>query len=461
MKKYTYHISLFSLLLVMSACSKQLDLKPEGTMVESELLKNQQTTEGYLGSTYLSMMEAVASDNYLVGDVTAGVATTFDQNIIKGTMDPRDDRYSAIWSLPYATINQCNVIISQLPKYGQFDKNKQAVFIAEARFIRAYCYMALLRLYGDGALENKPENMGVPLRLESFDGYDGSQDVPRAANGEVYTQILKDLDAAIPDLPANRGDALSQGSRATKGAANALAARVCLYSHAYDKAVTYAQAALTGNVYHLQPTFWDLWPDNYVSSQGSYPISSEILFAFPESFNKTSRYNDNNGIYYVYGFSEPIPDFLNTYTVGDERRDSLMLFHDPIMRKFTDQNIRDNVPMIRLPEVMLTLAEAMAQTKGVNATSVDLLNQVFARAYTKNGPPKVYTTADFATPAALVTRILQERRWELAFEGFARYDAIRSGQAPNPQLPANRYAWPIPQHEIDITKGLIKQNPGY
>lgn len=461
MKKYKYHISLFTLLLAMSACSNQLDLKPEGTMVEAELLKNEQTTEGYLGSTYLGMMNAVASDSYLVGDVTAGVAATGDQNVIKGTMDPRDDRYSPIWSKPYVAINQCNTIISQLPKYGQFDKNKQAVFIAEAKFIRAYCYMTLLRLYGDGALQGKSGNMGVPLRLESFDGYDGSQNITRATNGEVYTQILKDLDAAIADLPATRGDALSQGSRATKGAANALAARVCLYSQAYDKAAVYAQAAMTGNIYRLQPTFWDLWSDNYLTSTGSYPLSSEILFALPESFNKSSKYNDNNGIYYVYGFYNPVPDFLSTYTAGDERHDSLMLSHHPVMRKFTDMNIRDNVPLIRLPEVMLTLAESLAQTKGVNSTSIDLLNTVFARAYSKNGPPKVYTAADFTTPAALVARILQERRWELAFEGFARFDAIRSNNAPNPQLPANRYAWPIPQHEIDITKGLIKQNTGY
>lgn len=461
MKKYTYHISLFSLLLVMSACSKQLDLKPEGTMVESELLKNEQTAEGYLASTYLSMMAAVAGDNYQLADITAGIADTYDKDLVKGNVDPRDESYTPLWSLPYAAINQCNVIISQLPKYATFDKSKQAVFIGEARFIRAYCYLVLLRLYGDGALQGKAGNMGVPLRLGAFDGYDGSQNVARATNGEVYTQILQDLDAAIPDLPVSRVDALSQGSRATRGAANALAARVCLYSQAYDKAVTYAQAAMSGNLYHLQPTFWDLWPDHYVESPGSYPLNNETLFALPESFNKTARYNDNNGIYYASGYNNPLPDFLNSYAAGDERRDSLMLSHDPIMRKFTDQNLRDNVVLIRLPEVMLTLAEALTQTKGVNSTAIDLLNQVNARAYTKKGVPHVYTAADFATPAALISRILQERRWELAFEGFARFDAIRSNTAPNPEMPAAHYAMPIPQHEIDITQGLIKQNTGY
>ncbi|MBS0029153.1 RagB/SusD family nutrient uptake outer membrane protein [Chitinophaga sp. 22321] len=460
MKKYRYHISLFTLLLALCACSKQLDLKPEGTMVEAELLKNEQTTESYLASTYLKMMDAVAGNSYLLGDITAGIADTFDKNLVKGSIDPRDDQYATLWSQPYITINQCNVIISRLSKYAAFDKSKQAGFIAEARFIRAYCYMVLLRIYGDGALQGKGGNMGVPLRLSAFDGYDGSQDLPRATNDEVYTQMLNDLDAAIPDLPVSRGNVLNQGSRATKGAANALAARICLYKQAYDKTAAYAQAAMSGNVYHLQPNFWSLWPDNS-ASQGSYQLSSEILFALPESFNKSSKLNDNNGIYYAYGFNNPLPAFLNSYAPGDERKDSLLLSGKTVIRKFTDMNIRDNVPLIRLPEVMLTAAEALAQTKGVNSTSIDLLNQVYARAYTKSGVPHTYVAADFPTPAALIARIRQERKWELAFEGFARFDAIRANTAPNPELPANRYAMPVPQHEIDITRGLIKQTPGY
>ncbi|TWF41469.1 SusD-like starch-binding protein associating with outer membrane [Chitinophaga polysaccharea] len=461
MKKYRYHISLFTLLLALCACNKQLDLKPENTMVESELLKNEPTTVNYLADTYIRMMNACAGNNYIFGDVTGNVASGFDQNIVNGTIDPSSENYASLWSAPYLAINQANVIITQLPRWAQFDKSRQAVYIAEAKFIRAFCYLTLIQLYGDGALQNKPDNMGVPLRLGAFDGYDGSQDIPRATNKAVYTQILKDLDEAIADLPANRGDALNQASRATKGAANALAARTCLYTRQYDKAAAYAQAAMAGNYYQLQSNFWTLWPDHNKQSTGSYPLSSELLFAFPESYNKSSKYNDNNGIYYASGYTKPLPSFLATYGAGDERNDSLMLYYKAIIRKFTDTNTRDNVPMIRLPEVMLTAAEALAHTQGINGTSINLLNQVYARAYTKNGVPHVYTAADFGTPTDLITRILQERKWELAFEGFARFDAIRNDMAPNPQLPANRYALPVPQHEIDITQGLIKQNPGY
>lgn len=457
MKRYSCYIYAALLLATLGACSRQLDLKPEGTMVEADLLKNKQTTESFLADTYLQLMKSGCGNAFIFGDVTGNVVSSFDQALVKGAVDPRDANYDALWSTPYATINQANVIITQLPKHASFDVALQQQFIAEAKFIRAFGHLMLLQLYGDGALQNKPNNMGIPLMLQSFDGYDGSQNKARNTNAEVYTQILKDLDEAIAVLPEKRTDPVAQASRATKGAAAALAARVCLFRQDYAKAAAYANMVLTAKQYALQPSFVALWPDNAKGS-GKYPLTTESIFAFPESWNSTVY--GNHGIYYSYGYYPPLPDFLAIYEAQDERLAD-MFTATRQMRKFTDPKVMDNVNMIRLPEVMLTAAEAMAQTSGVNAAAVDLLNKVYARAYTKSPVPKVYTVADFATKQQLVDRILLERKRELAFEGFARFDAIRSGQQPNPLLPVNKYAMPIPQREIDITSGLIAQNPGY
>ncbi|MET6999912.1 RagB/SusD family nutrient uptake outer membrane protein [Chitinophaga defluvii] len=461
-KRHIHNYLLPLLLLLMgTACNKQLDLKPENTMVESELLKNEGTTESFLGDTYLQLMAACGGNAFTLPDFSAATAKGYDNAIVSGDVDPRDKNYYGLWDQPYKTINQANVIITQLGKYATFDKTRQQGFIAEAKFIRAMAYLQLLEMYGDGALQNKPENMGVPLRLESFEGYDGSQIIPRATNGAVYTQIIKDLDEAIAVLPADRKDALDQGSRATRGAANALAARVSLYEGKYDKAATYAAAAMEGNRYQLASSFEELWP-NHAEGGGRYPINKEVLFAFPESFNNTNRYNDSHGIYYIY--YTPEAGFMSTYQATDERATELMVL-GPLgidaMRKFTDPNTRDNVTMIRLAEVMLTRAEALARKDGVNAISVGLLNEVYARAFTKSPVPKVYTAADFPNAQALIDRILQERKWELAFEGFARYDAIRTGKRPNPLMPPEKFYLPVPQREIDVTNGLIKQSPGF
>ncbi|RBL91216.1 RagB/SusD family nutrient uptake outer membrane protein [Chitinophaga flava] len=457
MKRYSSYIYSLLLLVVLVACNKQLDLKPEGTMVEADLLKNKQTTESFLADTYLRMMDACGGNMYLFADVTGNVVSSFDQAVVKGNVDPRDKNYDDLWRKPYMTINQANVIITQLSRYATFDAGLQQRFIAEARFIRAFCHLILLQMYGDGALQGKMNNKGIPLMLQSFDGYDGSQNKARNTNGEVYTQILKDLDESIAVLPEKRTDPTDQAGRATKGAAAALAARVSLYMQDYAKAAAYANTVLSAQGYALQPSFVQLWPD-HATGTGKYPLSTEIVFAFPESFNATSY--GSHGIYYAYGYYQPLPDFLARYEAQDERLTDLFTTTKQ-MRKFTDPKLMDNVNMIRLPEVMLTAAEALVQTNGVNVTSVDLLNKVYGRAYTKNPVPKVYTIADFSSKQALIDRILLERSRELAFEGFARFDAIRSGKQPNPQLPADRYAMPIPQREIDITGGLIVQNPGY
>ncbi|NIG56767.1 RagB/SusD family nutrient uptake outer membrane protein [Chitinophaga sp. Cy-1792] len=458
MKKLSYSIYLAGLLLLNAACNKQLDLKPEGTMVEADLLKDRQSAESFLADAYLQTMNACGANAYMLGDVTGNIVGSYDQALVSGGVDPKDKNYEPYWSQPYVAINEANVIINNLGKYATFDVAIQRQFVGEAKFIRALCHLVLLQQYGDGALQGKGSNMGVPIMLDAFEGYDGSQNKARNTNAEVYTQILKDLDEAIAVLPATRSTPLDQASRATSGAAAALASRVCLYMQNYQRAATYANAVINGNQYTLQKTFAAMWPNNSTGS-GKYPLNAETIFAFPESYNATSNYGENNGIYYAYGYYKPLPDFLSCYDATDDR--VLAITGGTFIPKFTDMNIRDNVVMLRLAEVMLTAAEAQAQVAGVNQVSVDLLNKIYGRSFSVNPLPKIYTVADFTSKEQLVDRILLERKREMAFEGLARYDAIRYGKQPNPLLQPSRYAMPVPQHEIDITGGLIKQNPGY
>ncbi|MFB6456450.1 RagB/SusD family nutrient uptake outer membrane protein [Chitinophaga sp. Hz27] len=458
MKKFSYSIYLAGLLLMTSACSKQLDLKPEGTMVEADLLKDKQSAESFLADAYLQTMNACAANTYMLGDVTGNIVSTYDQALVNGAVDPKDKNYEPYWQQPYVAINEANVIINNLGKYAAFDVPTQKVFIGEAKFIRAYCHLILLQMYGDGALQGKSSNMGIPVMLDAFEGYDGSQNKGRNTNAEVYTQILKDLDDAIATLPLSRSTPLDNASRATSGAAAALASRVCLYKQDYQKAAAYANTVINGNQYTLQKTFAAMWPDNSAGT-GNYPLNAETIFAFPESYNATSNYGENTGIYYAYGYYKPLPDFLSIYDTTDDR--VLAITGGTFIPKFTDMSLRDNVIMLRLGEVILTAAEAQAQISGVNQGSVDLLNKIYSRSFSVNPVPKVYTVADFSSKDQLLDRILLERKREMAFEGHARYDAIRYGKQPNPLLQPAKYAMPIPQHEIDITGGLIKQNPGY
>ena len=200
------------------------------------------------------------------------------------------------------------------------------------------------------------------------------------------------------------------------------------------------------------------------SGNAPYPFNKEIIFAFPISYNKAAvlQYYLHD-IYYIYGFTAPDTNFIKAHDGTDMRRSDMFIINgstwDPV--KFSDPNLLDNLIMIRVAEVMLNKAEALAYKSGVNQVSIDLLNAIHQRAYPAGQKPAPYSTADFTDKQSLIDQILQERRWELAYEGHDRFDKIRSGKQPNNILPQNRYAFPIPQREIDITSGLIKQNPGY
>ncbi|MHA4806962.1 RagB/SusD family nutrient uptake outer membrane protein [Flavitalea flava] len=463
-----YHKIILVILVAgsLTACNKQLDLAPEGTLTEKAALKDSGNTAALVAGAYLSLWTASNSDVYLLGDLTTGIAMNYSPRYFTGAIDSRDGTIAGFWNNNYATINLANVCITKLANQATFSSALQKRYIAEAKFIRAFSYLNLLKLFGDGALQGKANNMGVPLRLQSFDGYDGSQNIPRSTNGLVYAQILQDLSEAIPDLPSGYPDDLTQRTHATKGSASALAARAALYMGNYDLCSSYCDAVLNDNLYTLLPSILSVFPNN-VAGAGSYPFNQEIVFAFPVSYNQDPTQYALNNTWYFQGFTNASDSFRATYQAGDIRNadmfDTVNVYGSPhiMPRKFTDPNDKDNLVIFRIPEIMLDKAEALVAKNGVNQPSIDLLNQIHQRSFPPGQAPMPYTMANFSSPQVLTDQLLQEREWELAFEGQDRYDRIRLSKQPNGVLPANRYVFPIPQPEIDITGGLIKQNPGY
>jgi len=464
-KKYNPLLLACIALVFLNACTKKLDIAPEGVLTEQTALQEKSTAQDLVAGAYQQMFLGLNGDTYTIGDLTTGIAQEFNNSYYTGAIDPNDGTVASIWNNSYAAINLANVIITKLKKYAQFDTVSQNQFVAEARFIRAFSYFTLLELYGDGALEDKKDNMCVPLRLQSFDGYDGSQNIPRSTNDQVYAQIIDDLNNAIATLPVSYPNQPDEYSRATQSAAAALAARVMLYRHDYTQCTIYCDQALADANHVLAASPVDVFPDNS-SGNTPYAFNKEVIFGFPVSYNNDPTQYAQHNIYYEYGDVYPDSTFLRSYNQSDLRLtmvDTIDNYGTPLALpvKFSDPNLRDNLVMIRLAEVVLTKAEALAFLNGVNQTSVDLLNQIHQRAFAVGNKPVLYTTSDFAQPQDLIDQILQEKKWEFAYEGRDRFEEIAAGKAPNPVLPENKYELPIPQYDIDITSGLIKQNPGY
>jgi hypothetical protein len=148
--------------------------------------------------------------------------------------------------------------------------------------------------------------------------------------------------------------------------------------------------------------------------------------------------------------------------------------------------------MIRFAEILLLAAECQAETNAGDR-GLALVNQVRARAanpagFVMNGAVPAanyvinqYTAADFTTREAALARIRFERKLELGMEGHRFFDLVRWGIAKPtidaflayemPRRPvmyqgavftqnSDEY-YPIPQRQIDISRGVLQQIPGH
>ncbi len=502
MKRIFIYTVFFSLAVVLG-CKKQLDIKPEGVFTESQVVTSQSTSEALLADAYFKTYQASVLPNtsngmgYMIGDVStstsilsAGYSNYLP--LINGTVTSSDPTVANLWNLHYSAINEANVLINLLPQQN-WNTAIQNTFIAEAKFIRAYNYFCLLELFGDGALNGQMDKACVPLRLTNFSGYDNSQNIPRNKNSEVYAQILKDLDEAAAVLTNTESDNLKLRTRAQAATCNALASRVALYMGDNDKTITYSDNALSApSKFTLLSSPALVFPDNGAGAFSNLPLTNEWFFCFPVSYNK--NLNTGNALHNIAYFSKtgiwPNPDFISSYDSNDIRKSMFVMGNTPTAVttgrlcpvKFSEgsgsvtpprapnfsNTLRDNIVVLRVAEMYLNKAEALARKSGVSQGSIDMLNQIHTRAGLT-----AFNVSDFPSSDSLLHTIWRERRWEFAYESMDRYDQIRIGNLTNlpPDLgikyvnPAlsNSQKWvlPIPSNDIVLTFGLLTQNPGY
>jgi hypothetical protein len=207
------------------------------------------------------------------------------------------------------------------------------------------------------------------------------------------------------------------------------------------------------------------------------PQTGKVETIFELALN-TATNNGTSGLDAIYA-QAGIGDLLATdplyssYAATDARRNLIISgtrAGQPalIVNKYPNYTLptdKDDIKVIRYAEVLLTAAEAYAQT-GDNTNALLYLNQV-----TQKRDPSFagYTS----TGATTIANILNERRKELAFEGLRFFDLTRTNVVINRPVQPFGYAsistiavgdyrriLPIPQTELDANKSIV-QNPGY
>ncbi|WP_347158662.1 RagB/SusD family nutrient uptake outer membrane protein [Pontibacter chitinilyticus] len=468
------------------SCSESfLDVAPEGQTPSENFFTNQAQAIQAVSSIYGNLkgfnviafpwlaVTTIASDNAEKGSVPgdAGFLDTFDDFTLTST----EGQLNGFWEGQYQGINLANQVISNVPLINM-DENLKARLIAEAKFLRAFHYFNLVRTFG-----------GVPLRTSVPVG--DEEETPeqlnpaRATKEEVYNQIVSDLQEAINVLPANY-DAANIG-RATKAAALTLLAKVQLYQKNWNEVLSLTQQVM-GMGFALTPNYHDIFT---IAGENNAESIFEIQAqTFPGNCGAAnSQWAEVQGVrnQFGWGFVEPTEDLVNAFEEGDERLDATILFRgeetaegDKITESAPNPRYnqkayvpsyvtqecgygRDqNIHILRYAEVLLMHAEA-ANELGQTQEALNALNMVRNRA----GLADVTTTDQ----QELRQIIWHERRVELALENGDRFfDLVRQGRAAEVLQALGKHfvegkneIYPIPQRQIDLSGGVLTQNPGY
>ncbi|MDH7461890.1 RagB/SusD family nutrient uptake outer membrane protein [Chitinophagaceae bacterium 26-R-25] len=490
MKKYKIKIKssialMIAAVTMIAGCSKVLDKQPKTQVVASEdsASISAADAENQIGGVYTTYRgydyglefnvldritngDAISDNAYAGGDNTDNITLDlFTANSLNGNV-ARD------WKDAYGIIGRINITLDQIQKCVDpaLTATRKNQMLGEARFIRAFTYFDLVRLYGRVPLFLKPaDTKNAEILLNATLLHQSSTD-------SVYLQILSDLWFA-------RSGVRQVKDAATKmiisiGQVNAVLAKVyaTMPTKNWDSVAYYADQTIPN--YTMLPDYRQLWDNKHKNN-------SEAIWELNyEGYNVIGNWVPSQFIGTDWKkFNTPSNDLVSAFdTEGDSiRLNATISFSDitghwtdphwnlaryPFMVKYNDPyNGLNDFYLIRLPDILLLKAEALVEKGDING-AMTLVNQVRARVKLN---PKTATSADDAR-----TIIAKERRLELAFEGNRWYDLLRTGTAlttMNAQTDGNgnnlnynvqpyRLLMPIPQAQIDLNPFLI-QNDGY
>jgi hypothetical protein len=444
--------------LLLASCKKELDLRDPQALDPETALSNDANVKRVLQGAYdvLSSSNLYGGNMQLFADLAAsdgqlnwvGTFNTYREvwgkSLLTTNPNVRD-----LWGDAYNAINIANNVLANIDKVDAADQDQVK---GEALFIRGTMHFELVRYFAKDYTDGDPaNNPGVPIMTTPTNSSNEVTRPARAKVAEVYAAVITDLTEAETLLPTDNGVYASQS------AAAAVLSRVYLQKADYAGARDAADRAIQSAGGSLLPSFLD----NFNQAANT----AEDIFAI-----QVSDQDGSNNLQLFYsvdifgardGDIEIEPTFLSLYEAQDVRRTSTSnpstaSFNTAFYTKYGAyrtakwRDLYKNVKVIRLAEMYLTRGEANFRLgTAVGDTPLNDINRIRRRS---NATPLITLT---------LNNFYEERKRELAFEGFGLHDAKRFKKTVD-GLPwnDNKLVFPIPFRELNANSSLT-QNPGY
>lgn len=394
----------------------------------------------------------------------------------------------------YIAINRANAVLENVPE-SNFDEEQKNRIIGEAYALRAWSYFNLIRVFGV-----------VPIQKKMVKTID--QTTPQVAGSldEVYDFMMGDLRKAEALLSINRRvgriDKVGVWSIMAKAYLTIASSKengVFKYvdmgkdvNQMYDSAAFFAAKVLyEQNEYSLDPDLLNIFDiehpngpehifilshDRSGQDEGNYSKTPLMFLPWGDGAPYYLKFPDGNLVYTTNGWEVyRVNDaFAQTYNDNDLRK--IALLHDKIYNEegevtgsvedgkisslfcvkyldpfFVGQKTSAKPYLIRFSDIALTYAEAVGPT----AEGYEWLNRIRRRA----GLDDIISGLNVQQ---FRETVIQERAWELAYEGQHLYDLRRTNSVLE-KVPMAIQAgiseeeaafYPIPQREIDLNPNI-------
>ena len=479
--KNKYKILGVVMLFISMSCNDLMIETPESFFVEENSFNTEKDATSAINGVYDRLRTIYNMNIINLSDVNGEEleVNPFDVNareLDKNLYTSANSIFDGFYTNSYLLINRANRVIVNVPKIAMNTALRDQV-LGEAKFLRALAYFNLVRAFGDVPLITTPTSDVVNVEIQ------------RDNSDKIYNQIIQDLKEAETVLPL-KYTTVSEIGRATSGAAKSILAKVYLTRKDYTNAAAKAKEVIDSKAYSLAVAYKDVFPpekkngtEHIFSVQYSCVLNtygSPMAQAFAMVF--TYPVQQAGGFHYV------TPLHVNTYMSGDIRKDINVVTEGknpqtgaiikpgsdqgPASNKYWDPlacglgQARNNFMVIRYADLILMYAEALNELSGPTVDAYSAINQIRSRA--RGGVNITTGPQDLKGLSKEQFRdaVLQERGWELCFEGHRRWDLIRTGKyiatlsKANIPVAEKNLLYPIPQNEIDVNPAL-KQNPGY
>lgn len=451
MKKILFFILALSVFAV--SCNKLFDIKPTDAISSDIAIKDKVGVKRALTGSYNALQATglYGRNMVIVGDLAADnliwTGTTQDYGQIGSKPIPADNAIvDGMWAAAYDGINRVNNLLYSLPAVTDLTGDERNQYEAEALFIRALLYFNLTNYFG-----------GVPLRVQPTLDLENI-DLEKSSAGQVLDQVISDLNKARKDFSEIKGPATRVNGFANIWAVSALRSKVWLSKFHQsgtpafaDSAIADASWVITKGGYLLENSYANLFAAQASSSESIYEVVYDL-----QNFNRLAQYFYSR---ILTGRYEIAPDaaFIQSYQADDQRLAASITYDEknkPYVIKYNDvAGGTDRVYVLRLAEMYLIRAEALAYTNGNIQSIQNDVNAVRNRAGLLN------TTAD--NHSDLKISIENEYRHEFAFEGHRWNDLVRTKRAASLLGIDEKYTlFPIPLSELQTNKKM-KPNLGY